>query len=33
MLANFNMWGIVFGVKSSFHHAREECDSKRVYVF
>ena len=21
------------GVKSSFHHAREECESKRAYVF
>ena len=21
------------GVKSSFQHAREECESKRVYVF
>ena len=29
MLANFHMRG----VKSSFQHAREECESKRAYVF
>ena len=29
MLANFPMCGI----KSSFQHAREECESKRAYVF
>ena len=29
MLANFHM----LGVKSSFQHAREEYESKRVYVF
>ena len=33
MLANFHMCGIMFGVKSSFQHAREECESKRAYVF
>ena len=32
MLANFHMWYNV-GVKSSFQHAREECESKRAYVF
>ena len=32
MLANFHMWYYV-GVKSSFQHVREECESKRVYVF
>ena len=29
MLANFHMCGI----KSSFQHTREECESKRAYVF
>ena len=29
MLANFHMCGI----KSSFLHAREECEFKRAYVF
>ena len=29
MLPNFHMSGI----KSSFHHACEECESKRAYVF
>ena len=28
MLANFHMCG-----KSSFQHAREECESTRAYVF
>ena len=28
MLANIHMCGI----KSSFQHAREECESKRAYV-
>ena len=32
MLANFHMWYCV-GVKGSFQHAREECESKRAYVF
>ena len=29
MLANFHMCGI----KSSYRHDREECESKRAYVF
>ena len=29
MLANFHMCGI----KSSFQHARGECEAKRAYVF
>ena len=33
MLANFHMCGIFVGVKSSFEHARGECESKRAYVF
>ena len=33
MLPNFHMCGIMFGVKSSFQHARVECESKRAYVF
>ena len=33
MLANFHMCGIMLVLKSSFKHAREECESKRVYVF
>ena len=33
MLANFHMCGILFFVKSRFKHAREKCESKRVYVF
>ena len=33
MLANFHMCGIIVVVKSSFKHAREECESKRAYVF
>ena len=32
MLANFHVWYYV-GVKSSFQHAREECESKRAYLF
>ena len=34
MLANFHiiMWYYV-GVKNSFQHAREECESNRAYVF
>ena len=32
MLANFHVWYYV-GVKSTFQHAREECESKRAYVF
>ena len=35
MLVNFHIpyvWYYV-GVKSSFQHAREECESKRAYVF
>ena len=32
MLANFHVWYYV-GVKSSFQHAREKCESKRAYVF
>ena len=31
-LANFHVWYYVV-VKSSFKHAREECESKRAYVF
>ena len=33
MLANFHMCGINVNVKSSFKHAREECESKRACVF
>ena len=33
MLANFHMCGYYDGVKSNFQHAREECESKRAYVF
>ena len=29
-IANFHMFGII--VKSRFKHAREECESQRVYV-
>ena len=29
MLANFH----ICGIKSSFQHALEECESKRAYVF
>ena len=32
MLGNFHVWYYV-GVKSSFQHAPEECESKRAYVF
>ena len=32
MLPTSIMWDYV-GVESSFQHAREECESKRVYVF
>ena len=32
MLANFHVWYCVV-VKSSFKHAREECESKSAYVF
>ena len=32
MLANFYVCGFVF-VKSRFKHTREECESKRAYVF
>ena len=33
MLANFHMCGYYLGVQSNLQHAREECESKRVYVF
>ena len=33
MLANFHMCGIMLVLNSSFQHAREECESKRAYVF
>ena len=35
MLANFHNNYVWYygGVKSSFQHAREECDYKRAYVF
>ena len=34
MLANFHwLVGWLVGVKSSFQHAREECEPKRAYVF
>ena len=33
VLANVHMCGIMVDVKSSFQHAREECESKRAYVF
>ena len=33
MLANFHSVWYYVGVKSSFQHAREECESKRAYVF
>ena len=33
MLANFHMSGIMLLLKSRFKHAREECESKRTYVF
>ena len=33
MLANFHIIWYTVGVKSSFQHALEECESKRVYVF
>ena len=32
MLANFRVRYYVF-VKNSFRHTREECESKRFYVF
>ena len=32
MLVNFHMCSFML-VKSSFQHAREECESKRAYVF
>ena len=31
MLANFHVYYVF--VKSSFKHTREECESKRAYVF
>ena len=33
MLANLHMCGIKLVFKSSFQHAREECESKRAYEF
>ena len=33
MLANFHVWRYYVFVKSSFKHTREECESKRAYVF
>ena len=33
MLANFHVRGIMSFVKISFKHTREECQSKRTYVF
>ena len=34
MLANFHMCGIMLVLTAcSFQHAREECESKRAYVF
>ena len=32
MLANFHVWYYIF-VYSSLKHTREECESKRAYVF
>ena len=32
-LANFHMCGIMLVLRGSFQHAREECESKRAYVF
>ena len=32
MLAKFHMCGNYVAVKSSFQHAREECESKWAYV-
>ena len=32
MLANFHVGGMFF-VKSSFKHTRDECESKRAYVY
>ena len=33
MLANFHVCGIMFLLRASFKHTREECESKRAYVF
>ena len=33
MLDKFYICFFNVGVKSSFQHAREECESKKVYVF
>ena len=33
MLANFHIYSIMFVERAVFQHAREECESKRAYVF
>ena len=33
MLTNFHVCGIMCLLKSRFKHTREECESKRAYVF
>ena len=33
MLANFHMCGIMLVLRAVFEHAREECESKKDYVF
>ena len=33
MLANFHVCGIMFLFRAVFTHTREECESKRVFVF
>ena len=33
ILANFHVWGIMFLLRAVFKHTREECESKRAYVF
>ena len=33
MLANFHVCGIMFLLRAVFKHTRQECESKRAYVF
>ena len=33
MLANFHICGIMLVLRAVFQHAREECESKKAYVF
>ena len=33
MLSNVHMCGIMLVLRAVFQHAREECESKRAYVF